>query len=55
MKHEYSTLLVDRKNIQTLWDIPIVVLALYFFAEIVLCGWSLNMDVSTSQQRCSTA
>jgi ABC-2 type transport system permease protein len=37
--------LVRKEFIQTLRDIPIVVLVLYTFAEIVLCGWALTMDV----------
>lgn len=37
--------LIRKEFIQTLRDIPIVVLVLYTFAEIVLCGWALTMDV----------
>lgn len=37
--------LVRKELIQTLRDVPIVVLSLYIFAEIVLCGWALTMDV----------
>jgi ABC-2 type transport system permease protein len=37
--------LVRKEFIQTLRDVPIVMLVLYSFAEIVLCGWALSMDV----------
>jgi drug efflux transport system permease protein len=37
--------LIRKEFIQTLRDIPIVFLVLYSFAEIVLCGWALTMDV----------
>lgn len=37
--------LIRKEFLQTVRDIPIVALVLYTFAEIVLCGWSLTMDV----------
>ncbi len=37
--------LIKKEFIQTLRDIPIVFLVVYVFAEIVLCGWALTMDV----------
>src|SRR5512146_634418 len=37
--------LIRKEFIQTVRDVPIVFLVLYSFAEIVLCGWSLNMDI----------
>ncbi len=37
--------LVRKELIQTVRDVPIVALVLYSFAEIVLCGWALTMDV----------
>lgn len=37
--------LVKKEFIQTLRDIPIVALVIYSFAEIVLCGWALTLDV----------
>ncbi len=37
--------LIKKEFIQTLRDIPIVFLVVYTFAEIVLCGWALTMDI----------
>lgn len=37
--------LIKKEFIQTLRDLPIVFLVVYAFAEIVLCGWALTMDV----------
>ena len=37
--------LVRKEFIQTFRDIPIVILVIYTFAEIALCGWALTMDV----------
>ena len=37
--------LVRKEFTQTLRDIPIVLLVIYTFAEILLCGWALTMDV----------
>lgn len=37
--------LIHKEFIQTFRDIPIVVLVIYVFAEIILCGWALTMDV----------
>ena len=37
--------LIRKDFILTLRDLPIVFLVLYSFAEIVLCGWALTMDV----------
>ena len=37
--------LIRKEFIQTRRDVAIVILVLYTFAETVLCGWSLTMDV----------
>ena len=37
--------LIRKEFIQTLRDVPIVILVIYTFAEISLCGWALTMDV----------
>ncbi|HEX6268937.1 MAG TPA: ABC transporter permease [Anaerolineales bacterium] len=37
--------LIHKEFIQTFRDRPIVVLVIYVFAEILLCGWALTMDV----------
>lgn len=37
--------LIRKEIIQTFRDIPIVVLVIYVFAEIILCGWALTMDI----------
>jgi ABC-2 type transport system permease protein len=37
--------LIRKEILQTVRDVPIVALVLYSFAEIVLCGWALSMDV----------
>ncbi|MBI1794346.1 MAG: ABC transporter permease [Chloroflexi bacterium] len=37
--------LIRKEFIQTFRDLPIVFLAIYTFAEVVLCGWALTMDV----------
>lgn len=37
--------LVRKEFIQTFRDVPIVLLVLYVFTEIALCGWALTMDV----------
>jgi drug efflux transport system permease protein len=37
--------LIRKEFIQTFRDIPIVVLVIYTFAEIVLCGWAITMEV----------
>lgn len=37
--------LIKKEFIQTLRDLPIVFLVVYIFAEIVLCGWALTLDV----------
>lgn len=37
--------LIRKEFIQTMRDVPVVMLVLYIFAEIVLCGWSLTMDI----------
>lgn len=37
--------LIRKEFIQTFRDVPIVVLVIYVFAEILLCGWALTMDV----------
>jgi ABC-2 type transport system permease protein len=37
--------LVRKEIIQTRRDVAIVILVVYSFAEIVLCGWALTMDV----------
>jgi len=37
--------LIRKEFIQTLRDVPIVILVIYTFAEISLCGWALTLDV----------
>lgn len=37
--------LIRKEFIQTFRDIPIVVLVIYSFAEILLCGWAITMEV----------
>lgn len=37
--------LIRKEFIQTFRDLPIVLLVLYVFTEIALCGWALTMDV----------
>jgi ABC-2 type transport system permease protein len=37
--------LIRKEFIQTFRDIPIVILVIYTFAEIVLCGWAVTMEV----------
>ncbi len=37
--------LIRKEFIQTFRDIPIVLLVVYTFAEIVLCGWAVTMEV----------
>ncbi len=37
--------LIRKEFIQTFRDIPIVILVIYSFAEIVLCGWAITMEV----------
>jgi ABC-2 type transport system permease protein len=37
--------LIRKEFIQTFRDVPIVILVVYSFAEIALCGWALTMDV----------
>ena len=37
--------LIRKEFIQTFRDIPSVVLVIYTFAEIVLCGWAITMEV----------
>jgi drug efflux transport system permease protein len=37
--------LIRKEFIQTFRDIAIVVLVIYSFAEIVLCGWAITMEV----------
>ena len=37
--------LIRKEFIQTFRDVPIVILVIYTFAEIALCGWALTMDV----------
>ena len=37
--------LIRKEFIQTFRDAPIVILVIYTFAEIALCGWALTMDV----------
>ncbi len=37
--------LVRKEFIQTFRDAPMVFLVIYVFAEILLCGWALTMDV----------
>ena len=37
--------LIHKEFIQTFRDIPIVVLVIYSFAEILLCGWAVTMEV----------
>lgn len=37
--------LIRKEFTQTFRDLPIVVLVIYVFAEILLCGWALTMDI----------
>ncbi len=37
--------LLRKEFIQTFRDIPIVILVVYTFAEILLCGWAVTMEV----------
>ena len=37
--------LIRKEFIQTFRDIPIVILVVYVFAEILLCGWAITMEV----------
>jgi ABC-2 type transport system permease protein len=37
--------LIRKEFLQTFRDVPIVLLVLYVFTEIALCGWALTMDV----------
>src|SRR3990172_7404095 len=37
--------LIRKEFIQTFRDIPIVILVVYTFAEILLCGWAVTMEV----------
>lgn len=37
--------LIRKEFIQTFRDIPIVALVIYSFAEIILCGWAVTMEV----------
>ena len=37
--------LIHKEFIQTFRDIPIVALVIYSFAEIILCGWAITMEV----------
>src|SRR5512138_1424487 len=37
--------LLRKEFIQTFRDIPIVLLVVYSFAEILLCGWAITMEV----------
>ena len=37
--------LLRKEFLQTFRDIPLVVLVVYMFAEIVLCGWAVTMEV----------
>src|SRR5574342_343489 len=37
--------MIRKEFIQTFRDIPIVILVVYTFAEIVLCGWAVTMEV----------
>lgn len=37
--------LIRKEFIQTFRDIPIVALVIYSFAEIILCGWAITMEV----------
>ncbi|HSA99729.1 MAG TPA: ABC transporter permease [Anaerolineales bacterium] len=37
--------LLRKEFIQTFRDVPIVVLVVYVFAEIALCGWAITMEV----------
>ncbi len=37
--------LIRKEFIQTFRDVPIVILVFYTFAEIVLCGWAVTMEV----------
>lgn len=39
------TSLIRKEFTQTFRDLPIVMLVIYVFAEILLCGWALTMDV----------
>src|SRR5512138_2495389 len=37
--------IIRKEFLQTFRDIPIVVLVIYSFAEIILCGWAITMEV----------
>src|SRR5512138_2599985 len=37
--------LIRKEFLQTFRDIPIVALVIYSFAEIILCGWAITMEV----------
>lgn len=37
--------LIRKEFIQTFRDIPIVILVVYVFVEILLCGWAITMEV----------
>lgn len=37
--------IIRKEFLQTFRDIPIVVLVIYSFAEIVLCGWAITMEI----------
>jgi ABC-2 type transport system permease protein len=37
--------LIRKEFIQTFRDLPIVILVVYTFAEILLCGWAVTMEV----------
>ncbi|HLO14514.1 MAG TPA: ABC transporter permease [Anaerolineales bacterium] len=37
--------LIRKEFLQTFRDIPIIVLVIYSFAEIILCGWAITMEV----------
>src|SRR5512144_1121786 len=37
--------IIRKEFLQTFRDIPIVALVVYTFAEIVLCGWAVTMEV----------
>ena len=37
--------LIRKEFIQTFRDIPIVALVIYSFAEIILCGWAVTMEI----------
>ena len=37
--------LIRKEFIQTFRDVPIVALVIYSFAEIILCGWAITMEV----------